>query len=410
MKRSWFFLFVAGLWIFAACAAVRTTASGTAESPPTVLLISMDGFRADYLDRFHTPHLHAFAADGVRAEALIPSYPTVTFPNHYTIVTGLYPEHHGIVANEMYDPRTGHHFDIKDDAAVSSSEWWGGEPIWVTAEKQKKVAATLFWVGSSAEIKGVRPTYWRPYDKTLSVEKRLQQVYEWLALPTGKRPQLITLYFEEPDAAGHAAGPESDLVRQAVERMDATFGQLWEELGARKLRDQLNIVLVSDHGMADVPADHGIAIGPALGNDAAEIAGGTAFLSVFPKDGAEARLYARLKKFHPHLKVFRKSEIPERFHFRDSARISPLFVVADEGWAIKKTTGGNAKAGGAHGYDNASTQMRGIFLAAGPAFRKGITVPAFGNIEVYNLLCRILRLTPSPNDGVFERVSGMFAP
>lgn len=223
---------------------------------PTVIVVSMDGFRADYFNKVKTPEFEKFISSSTQASHLKPVFPSVTFVNHYSIVTGLLPEHHGIVNNSMWDPVTKREFEIGNTQEVDRSEWWEGEPIWVTAEKQKVKTATMFWVGSSAEIAGYRPTYWLPYNQSLTKEKRVEQVLKWLDLPQDQRPQLITLYFEDADSAGHQYGPDSPKINEAIRRLDKAIGQLMEGLKARDLEKDTYVILLSDHGMARVERGH----------------------------------------------------------------------------------------------------------------------------------------------------------
>src|SRR5690242_9266558 len=231
----------------AGCAGTATK-PGSASDP--VILVSIDGFRADYLDRGLTPTLASLAASGVRADALKPSFPTLTFPNHYTLVTGLYPDHHGIVNNRMTDPAFEHGFVYKEQATIDDPRWWGGEPLWVSAEKQGVRSATMFWPGSTVAIAGVRPTYWKPFDGKVAPDARVDQVLAWLDLPAARRPRFLTLYFEQVDHEGHEHGPESAEVDAALADVDAALARLVNGLRARGRLDATDLVVVSDHGQA----------------------------------------------------------------------------------------------------------------------------------------------------------------
>jgi predicted AlkP superfamily pyrophosphatase or phosphodiesterase len=367
---------------------------------PSTLLISFDGFRWDYLDKARTPNLHRLMKEGVRAEALIPSFPTKTFPNHYTIVTGLYPEHHGIIANNIWDPHLQRKFTTDNRVEVGSSDWWGGEPIWVTAEKAGMKTGVLFWPGSEAAIEGVRPTYWLRHDSKMSHEKRLNTFFEWLDKPQAHRPQFFTLYFQDVDDAGHHYGPGSPEQIAAVEKVDATLGKLLEGLKTRGILDRINIVVVSDHGMVRVDPQDDIYLEDYVDLASVRIADWSPVLMI---DGGNdnAALIEKLRRM-PHVQVYRKEDVPERLHFRDSNRIPPVIAIAEPGWMIttrEKLKKREYPAWGEHGYDNADRDTWGIFIARGPAFKRGLRIPPFANIHIYNALCSSLGLQPAPNDG-----------
>lgn len=364
------------------------------------LLISFDGFRWDYLDKARTPNLHRLIKEGVRAEALIPSFPTKTFPNHYTIVTGLYPEHHGIVANNIWDPHLQRKFTTENRTEVGSSDWWGGEPVWVTAQKTGMKTGVLFWPGSEAAIEGVRPTYWLPHDSKMSHEKRLETFFGWLDKPQTDRPQFFTLYFQDVDDAGHHHGPGSPEQIAAVEKEDATLGKLIEGLKARGVFDKMNIVVVSDHGMVRVDPNDNIYLEDYIDLASVRIADWSPVLAI-DAGNANEELITKLRRM-PHVQVYRKGELPERLHFRDNDRIMPVIAIAEPGWTITtraKVKKRDYQPHGEHGYDNADRDTWGIFIARGPAFKRGLRIPPFANIHIYNALCSSLALQPAPNDG-----------
>jgi predicted AlkP superfamily pyrophosphatase or phosphodiesterase len=388
--------------------AVRTshTQGAPAAIAPTVILISFDGWRWDYDTKAPAPNLRSLMARGVRAENLIPSFPSKTFPNHYTIVTGLYPGHHGIVANAIRDPQTGRTFTRTAVRELRDPMWWGGEPIWVTAERRGQPTASMFWVGTEGPIGGFQPRYWNPYDESYPPNARVDQVLRWLDLPARERPTFITLYFSDIDSAGHDDGPESRAVRDAIGRADGYLGRLLRGLDRRRLTDAVNIVVVSDHGMAAVDATRVVVLDDYVSLDSEEVVDLNPTLGVFPKPGREEMVYRALKGAHPRLSVYRRAETPERWHYRDHPRIPPIVGVADEGWQVlRRNTLAAILArrvsgqGGQHGYDPMLMSMRGIFVAAGPAFTRGATVPALENVHIYNALAQILRLTPARNDG-----------
>ncbi len=381
---------------------------------PTVILISFDGFRNDYIDKTDTPNLRRFVEGGVRAQGMIPAFPSKTFPNHYTIVTGLYPAHHGIVGNTMYDPDFNAIFKISDREAVGDGRWWGGEPLWVTAQKQGQISGTFFWVGSEAEIAGVRPRYWKAYDAKEPNAERIQQALAWLDLPKAERPTFITLYFSDTDHFGHDNGPDSPEALTAIKAMDDLLGQFMQGLEARGLLEKVNIIITSDHGMSPTSDERVIHLADYIDLNPAtagvEVIDATPTVTLRPKQNTVEALYQALVHAHPHMKVYRKGEFPEHFHYREHRRIMPLMCLADDGWSIDMRPAGDATRswnGGAHGYDNLLPSMRATFLARGPAFKRGVVIPPFQNIHLYNLMAKILRLKPAPNDGSLDSVRVM---
>ena len=380
-----------------------------ADLQPTVILISFDGFRWDYPSKMPTPNLHRLMTRGVHARNLIPSFPSKTFPNHYSIVTGLYPAHHGIVANNIFDPPTGRLFATGKREEVRDPMWWGGTPIWTLMELNGRTSAPLFWPGSEAPHEGKSATYWQPFDTGQPAAERIDQLLTWLDLPTPQRPTFLTLYFEDADEAGHAHGPDSQDVRDAITRDDGYVGRLIDGLTQRGILERVNILVVSDHGMAPVDDDRVIVADDYVGPDEALISNINPDLSLFPKAGHEEAVYEKLRHANPHLKVYRRAESPARWHFRDanaSPRTPPLIGITDPGWQIiRREAFDNIKAGrtaggrGQHGWDPQLMSMRGIFIAAGPAFTRDATVKPFENVSIYNVLARVLGVTPPPNDG-----------
>ena len=346
-------------------------------------------------------------ARGVRAENLIPSFPPKTFPNHYTIVTGLYPGHHGVIGNGFKDPQTGRTFLRTRQQDLRDPMWWGGEPIWVTAQRQGQSAAAMFWVGSEAPIGGMLPRYWKPFDESFPPNGHVDQVLQWLDLPAAERPTFLTLYFDDTDAAGHANGPDSPAVREAIRRADGYLGRLLRGLDERGLTDAVNIVVVSDHGMAPVDATRRVVVfDDYIGPQDGEVTDLSPMFGLFPAPGRDEAVYRALSGAHPRLTVYRRGTTPERWHYRDHPRIPPILGVADEGWLVlRRDTVAGIRAGrvrgqgGQHGYDPALMSLRGAFVAAAPAFKRGVTVPAFENVHIYNTLAQILGVTPAKNDG-----------
>jgi predicted AlkP superfamily pyrophosphatase or phosphodiesterase len=376
---------------------------------PTVILISLDGFRYDYLEKYEPPNLRSLAHEGVQARWMTPAFPSKTFPNHYTIATGLYPQNHGIVENSVYDTVTKTTFTMDKREEVQNSRWWLGEPIWVTAEKQGQKSAPFFWPGSEAEIAGKHGTYWMPYDGKMPNEARVDQILSWLDLPPSERPTFLTLYFSDVDHAGHEFSPDAAETRDAVLKVDGGLGRLIDGLKARGIFEQVNLIIVSDHGMATQDPNNTIIIDELFDTNLAEMVLWTSeIVSIFPKEGNADSIYKTLKAtLPPQAKLYRKAEMPARFHYSNSPRIAPLLVLPDEGWTLltrkrfeeRKAKGEVNGLRGGHGYDNELQSMRATFIAHGSAFKKGALIEPFENVQVYNVMARILGLTPAPNDG-----------
>ena len=371
-----------------------------------VILISIDGWRWDYLERFAPPALSRLAAEGVLAEGLIPQFPSKTFPNHYTIVTGLTLAHHGIVSNNMRAPDIPGAFSMSNRDVLADPRWWAGEPIWNTVERQGRVAAAMFWPGSETVIGGRQATFWLEFDNDLPNRDRVDQVVEWLRLPEGKRPSFLTLYFSDVDNAGHDWGPDSEQVREASLTVDRSVGALVAGVAAAGLTDRVNYVVVSDHGMAALSRDRVIVVDDYIDPATAEIVDWAPVLGLSPKDGDVDKMYAALKDKHPHLHVYRRDEIPAEYGLANHPRVSPIIGIADEGWYIASRSETNRwdrherrSPGGTHGYDARAKSMQGLFIASGPRLRRGLRVKSFDSIHVYNLMCAVLGVEPAKNDG-----------
>ena len=385
--------------------------AGGAQAPagdfqPTVILVSLDGWRWDYAQKYPAPTLARLTMRGVSAR-LIPSFPSKTFPNHYTIVTGLYPGDHGIVGNSVKDPATARRLTMSDRKELQDAMWWGGEPIWVAVQRAGRSAAPMFWVGSEAPIMGVRPRFWEPFDDNLPPDTRVDRVLNWLDLRAPERPSFLTLYVSDVDDAGHDHGPESQEVADAVRRVDGYLERLMRGLAARRLEDRVNVVIVSDHGMAESNIGRALVLDDYLPLDGIDIIDLNPTLGIFPPAGREEAVYQALAGAHPRLKVYRKADSPLHWHFRDQPRVPPIVGVVDEGWQIlrrsavtRQESRGERGPTGVHGYDPLTAiSMHGIFVASGPAFKSGVTVPAFENVHVYDALSEVLGVPPAPNDG-----------
>ncbi|KXS11995.1 type I phosphodiesterase/nucleotide pyrophosphatase/phosphate transferase [Gonapodya prolifera JEL478] len=397
---------------------------GVRPTPPsqrTVILISLDGFRAEYLSRGLTPNLQALVASGVRAPYMLPSFPTETFPNHYTLVTGLYPARHGIVANEFYDPDAKRTFSYVNASDNKEEMWWeGGEPIWIAAERGGLRSACIMWpVGSEAPHKGRVPSYIVPYQSHVSVASKAEIVLGWLALDPPKRPSLITLYVPEVDSMGHTVGPDDALLNTTLVEVDGELGKLFDAVDQRGYGDRVDTVIVSDHGMASTSLDRVIYLSDFVKIDPSWIIRLNPLLFLYPPDESTLRqLHTALtnasKSTDPPLfSVWLRDEIPFPFHYRNNSRIPPLLLAPRVGWLFGTSRDEHEHGGwfplGMHGYTNEDDRMRAIFLAKGPRFRKGAVVEPFANVDVYGLVAGLLGIegiVPPNNSTDWRKVFG----
>ena len=372
-----------------------------AASRPYVVLVSLDGFRHDYAERYQAANLLAIAKEGAAAKALIPDFPSFTFPNHISIVTGLYPEHHGIVENGFYDPARKKSYDMGD---MRDGSWYRAKTLWVLAEEQKVKSACMFWPTSDAEILGTRPTYWKPYDMKFPNEQRVAQVLNWLKLPEDQRPHFIATYFSDVDTAGHKFGPDAPETAQAVQRVDKLIGDLWS--GIRALNLPVNLIVVSDHGMQKLDGFIDLA-------EFADFRGVTVddsgvFTLVYaPDTQAGEKLYRALKGKSPKFEVYRRTETPERWHFSSDARIGDMIIIANGPNMIGTEPPENGKLPflAEHGFDpGVFPTMNGIFYAAGPNVKPGVELAPFENVHIFPFITRILGLQNPPGLDGSEKV------
>ncbi len=384
---------------------------------PTVILVSIDGFRADYFELHKPPTLNALANKGVRARWMKPVYPTKTFPAHYSIVTGLYPDNHGLIENNMFDTERGLSFGLANRQAVQDPRWWGGEPIWNTAQKQGQIAAAYFWPGTETAIGGMQPKFWKDYDGKVPNDTRVDTVLGWLDLPVAQRPTMITMYFSDVDDAGHNHGPESPENREAVLRVDANIKRLVDGLAARGILEQVNLIFTSDHGMAPYKMRNAVVLDEMFDTgDAERVFWVGEFTQIFPKPGKEDAIYDAIKaKLPKTANIYRRSEFPKRFKFGKNKRIAPLVVIPKAGTVITTRERMNRaeKDGqldavrGAHGYDNDIVEMRSMFVGHGGQFKRGYVAKPFEAVDVYELICKILGIEPAKNDGNLKRIKSV---
>lgn len=384
------------------------------EEEQYVILISLDGFRYDYVERFQPPNISRFIEGGTAAKGLIPSFPSKTFPNHYTIATGMKPEHHGIVDNNFYNPAKGVQYSISNRDIVTDGTWYGGTPIWVLAEQNEMIAASYYFVGSEADVQGIKPTYYFDYDGSVPNLTRVSKVFEWLQLPENERPRVITLYFSDMDDTGHRFGPHHDEeLKKTLYRLDHELGALFE--GVKSLDLPVNIVLVSDHGMAEVPLENLLNYEPLLeGVEARAVNSGTLLHLHLNDVSQKESIKSLIESRGEHIHVI---DIDDREYYKDLALhkdlMGDLLIIPDLGYNLvnerslfraKNMMGLEGHSvSGVHGYSPDYKEMQGIFYANGPRIKEGFEIGAFENIHIYPLLCELLGLPiPSEIDGKEE--------
>ncbi|KAI1206670.1 ectonucleotide pyrophosphatase/phosphodiesterase family member 3 [Annulohypoxylon truncatum] len=417
----------------------QLVSNGSALFLPTTLIISLDGFRADFLNRGLTPRLNSFIKEGVSPLYMTPSFPSVTFPNHYTLATGLYPESHGVVGNTFWDPDLEGEFYYTDPDKSLDPKWWAGEPFWVTAEQQGVRTAVHMWPGSEAHIMGVEPSFLDKYNGKEKLNNKVDRILEFLdkpgvetpdADPNDIRPQIIAAYVPNVDADGHRYGPNSTRIRSTIHSVDKMLNRLFHGLEKRNLTDIVNVIIVSDHGMATTDVSRMIQIEDLVDIEKVEHLDGWPLVGIRPKNPDDLQLLyeqaAEKVKSNPNFEVYlRDKDMPERYHFSNNKRIAPLWIIPKTGWAIVKREEFDiqeAKAKnrvyhprGLHGYDHEHPLMRAIFVARGPAFphQPHSKVEIFQNINVYNILCDSVGMKAMPNNGTLHlplKITGLHDP
>jgi predicted AlkP superfamily pyrophosphatase or phosphodiesterase len=400
-------LLVALLSVTAACGRPARVASGgvadgrnAAErlAAPYVVLISFDGFAWNLMERHRAPSFERVAREGARAQRMIPTFPTKTFPTHYGIATGMYAESHGLVGNHFWDPDLAAAYSLADRAAVEDGRWYRGEPIWVTAERQGMIAASFFFVGSEAPVGGVQPTYWRRFDASISREERVDQVLAWLAMEPERRPHMITLYFEDVDAVAHTHGMDAPETAEAVAGVDAALGRLLDGLEGLEHGSDVYLVLVSDHGLMAAPmeATDRIDLSRFPGVRLAESG---PYASLFVEAGGPERVVAvrdSLQAMLPLASVWLREDVPDRLHYRADPRIGDIVVLAAPGRTVRPA-GMDVRSTYTHGWDNETPEMGGIFIVRGPGISPGQSIAAFEAVHVYPFLAHVLGLSPNPD-------------
>ena len=369
------------------------------------IVVSLDAFRWDYPTIYNTPWLDSIAANGVAA-TMVPSYPSSTFPNHFTLATGLVPDHHGIVNSQFWAPEKGELFSMGDSATRYNPYYFGGEPIWVTAKKQGVKSASIYWVGSDVAIQGLYPDYYLRWDNEprLTYPQRVEEALRIAKLPESERPSLLMVYFDEPDWTTHHYGPVAEESEAVIEQLDSLMGILYR--GLKELDYGVNLIVTSDHGMTEISDEKFISIEQTVNPDWVERIVSTNPTSIFCKEGCRDSLFNQLSKVK-HISVWRKEEVPAHLNYGSSNHLGDIIVAPDLGWQFATTPRG---LNGAHGYDINEPDMQIIFRACGPDFKRGYTLPhSFSNVDLYSILAELLKIEPAKTDGSLEKVQELFS-
>ncbi|XP_018599445.1 ectonucleotide pyrophosphatase/phosphodiesterase family member 5 [Scleropages formosus] len=368
-----------------------------------LLLVSFDGFRWDYLQRVPTPKFNALIKDGVQVKQVENVYITKTYPNHYSMVTGLYAESHGVVANEMYDPKLNQTFSMHTMEEYDSRWWDEAEPLWVTNQKAGHRSGAAMWPGSDVEIRGTYPTHYLQYNSSVSFQARVQKLIDWFK---NEGINFGVLYWEEPDESGHSFGPESHLMNAVITDIDEKLGFLVEQLKSADLYDIMNLVITSDHGMAEMSTSRIIELDNYVNGDLYTMIDKSPVVAILPKEGKFEEVYSALVNANPNMTVYRKEDIPDQYNYKQNARIMPIIIEAKEGWTVLQNKNGTFLLGN-HGYDNRLPSMHPVFVASGPAFHQGYRKDSMRSVDLYPLMCSILGIQPSPNNGSLSNVQDL---
>ncbi|MCF0205620.1 MAG: alkaline phosphatase family protein [Muribaculaceae bacterium] len=370
------------------------------------IIVSLDAMRWDYAEICDCPFFSFMAQNGVKA-TMKPSFPSKTYPTHYTMATGLVPDHHGIVSNSFIVPETGERYAIGNKVA-EKGELYGGEPIWLTAKRQGVISATTYWVGSDVAIGGEYANYWRHYRDPkglLTYDERVAETERLLRLPDAERPHFIMMYFDEPDHTSHGAGPVSMPTRRVVQRLDSILNVMWNRLQKLPIADKINLIVTGDHGMSYIDYDRTIPVKKYIKDEWVKAIEGDLPGLIYVTKPEYADSIVNAYKDVPHVQVFKREDVPARYNYGTNPRLGEVIAIPDLGWLF---TDRPIKQGGTHGFDADMSDMHIMFRAIGPAFKKGYDKTThFINTDLYPLLCHLLQVTPKPCDGTLDRVTDM---
>ena len=397
MRRLFYLLLLMVMLPWHAMAAGRDTYT---------VIISLDGLRWDYLDTYDVPFMQQLAREGVKA-VMQPSFPSKTFPNHYTLATGLTPDHHGIIANSFWDRDKGVEYSLKNAVTRADGNYYGGDPVWLTAKHQGVKTAAVFWVGSDVAIKGEHPTYWRDYQtQQLDFESRVDEILRLLSMPEKERPHLVMAYFEEPDRSGHSYGPMHRLTRRAMENMDLLLSKMWARIQMLPYADKVNLIITGDHGMTSVDPKRFVDMDDVLPERWIERSCNDYPTLIYAKAPQYVdSIYGALQHVD-HIRAWKRADIPAYLGYGSNKNMGDVVVLPDVGWLFASKP--SKTQGGSHGFDHTAADMQVGFRAIGPDFKVGYEkADRFRNVCIYPLLCYLLGVQPSPNDGDLDEVRDM---
>lgn len=387
--------------------AILLSISLNAQQKPYVVLVSLDGFRWDYVNRGITPNLQKMIDGGVHALSLRAAFPTKTFPNHVTLVTGMYPQNHGIIGNSFPDPYSGRYYVMGKEES-RDPYWYQGELFWETAARSGIKSASYFWVASELTDSARRPTYYKKYQHDEPYTERVDTVVKWLTMEENERPRFITLYMHETDSYGHEFGPNSPQLDSAVARVDSVIGYMYEQLEEAGMKDSVNVIIVSDHGMTEISLERSVNIEGMLPGYECDYQGTGPYMMIYPGNPEQTEeIYGILKENENNYTAYLKDEMPAYFNYDSHPFIAPIILVADLGWTLltNEVNEWYENNKGTHGYEKDYLDMHGVFVAHGPMFRKGFKTGTVWNIDIYPLLCEMYGIAPRSNiDGKLERI------
>ncbi len=391
-----FFLVVFKLIAYSQATAVQVT-----------IVLSLDGFRWDYPNKVHTPVLDSIASNGVKAVSLVPSFPTKTFPNHYTLATGLVPDHHGLVNNTFFNENTNQTYAIENNVTRYNPHFYGGEPIWVTAQKQNVNTASFFWVGSELPIQGIQPRYWKKYDQSISFAERIDTIISWLQLPEPERPRLVMAYYHEPDGVGHDYGPNDATTLHVVHDLDSLVGVLCSKISKLPISKSINLIVLSDHGMGEIDPLKHVTLRDYIPVEwPIRIVGGNPNFNLYAASNWVDSCYSKLKSV-TNISVWKPANVPSYLNYGSNPLVGNLIIVADSSCSVSVEVPKTGYSKATHGYSFRNPDMHAIFYAIGPAFKKNYIHPSFSNVNVYKLLAHLIGIQPVKTDGSFFEVKEM---
>ncbi|KAK9246887.1 alkaline-phosphatase-like protein [Lipomyces tetrasporus] len=402
--------------------------NGTHDFYPTTIYISLDGYRPDYLTPEFTPVMWELYTAEYSTPFMYPSFPSVTFPNHYTMVTGLYPSSHGIVGNTFWDPDLHEEFDYHKPDHSLDLKWWKGEPLWVTATKNGVKTGIHMWPGSEAPWGNDKPEYVDKFNGTETLDRKVQRVLGWLDQDIDSRPELILCYVPTIDSLGHQYGTVGPEINDGLKQVDDMIGAILSGIDDRNISLIANVVIVSDHGMASTSNDRLIFFDDFIVPETVEHTDGWPLFGLRPYQyNTSEQLYAEITSARAAVKaqndsesesleswqVYMKDDMPEEWHFGGPSggqyqnRIAPVWMVPEAGWAITtrqqfEDYDHDFRPKGLHGYNNTDPLMRALFLATGPSFPSGSKIEPFYNVELYDVICRTLNIIGAPNNGTLK--------